>query len=171
MGNQPRDKAYVHDAHWYPDNNVELILGTRATGLDPKEHTVTLDGPDTVRYDKLRLATGSRVRRLDLPGSDNPGIRYLRTVTESDAILSDLREEALAGELPRRCGELLHEHAVVGIERGQRRRGERRDHSKQDTEYRLRVRTPRAEALEQHVRREPAYVLGDDRLRPGHERF
>ena len=94
MGNQPRDKAYVHDAHWYPDNNVELILSTRVTRLDPKAHTVTLDGAETVRYDKLLLATGSRVRRLDLPGSDNLGIRYLRSITESDAILSDLREGA-----------------------------------------------------------------------------
>ena len=84
----------MHDAHWYPDNEVELVLGTRVTRLDPKAHTVTLDGVETVRYDKLLLATGSRVRRLDLPGSDNPGIRYLRTITESDAILSDLREGA-----------------------------------------------------------------------------
>src|SRR6185369_51226 len=64
MGKEARDKAYVHDAHWYPDNKVELILSTRATRLDPDAHMVTLDGAETVRYDKLLLATGSRVRRL-----------------------------------------------------------------------------------------------------------
>src|SRR5258705_10649477 len=94
MGKEPRDKAYVHDAHWYPSNNVELVLGVRVTKLDPKPHTVTLDDVEPLRYDKLLLATGSRVRQLDVPGSDNLGIRYLRTITESDAILSDLGEGA-----------------------------------------------------------------------------
>ncbi|MGH3731522.1 MAG: NAD(P)/FAD-dependent oxidoreductase, partial [Micromonosporaceae bacterium] len=37
-------------------------------------------------YDKLLLATGSRVRRLDVPGADLHGVRYLRTVDESDEL-------------------------------------------------------------------------------------
>ena len=45
----------MHDAHGYPNNNVELILGTRVTRLDPKAHTVTLDGAETVRYDKVAV--------------------------------------------------------------------------------------------------------------------
>jgi 3-phenylpropionate/trans-cinnamate dioxygenase ferredoxin reductase subunit len=94
MGKEPRVNAYVHKAQWYPDNNVELVLGTRVTRLDPKAHTVTLDDVGPLRYDRLLLATGSRVRRLDLPGSDNLGVRYLRTIAESDAILSDLQEGA-----------------------------------------------------------------------------
>ncbi len=94
LGKDPRDKAYVHDAQWYANNNVELVLGVRATALDVKAHTVTLDDVEPLRYDKLLLATGSRVRRLDAPGSDNLGIHYLRTMTESDIIRNDLREGA-----------------------------------------------------------------------------
>src|SRR5262249_50792969 len=86
------DTAYVHDTHWYDTNNVELVLGVTATALDPKAHTVTLDGVEPLRYDKLLLATGSRVRHLDVPGSDNLGIRYLRTITQADALRRDLRE-------------------------------------------------------------------------------
>src|SRR5258705_5357218 len=92
LGKEPRDKAYVHDAHWYSNHDVDLVLGVRATGLDAKAHTITLDDVEPLRYDKLLLATGSRVRRLDLPGADNLGIRYLRTITEADALLYDLRE-------------------------------------------------------------------------------
>jgi 3-phenylpropionate/trans-cinnamate dioxygenase ferredoxin reductase subunit len=44
LGKDPREKAYVHDAKWYADNNVELLLGRRATFLDAATHTVTLDG-------------------------------------------------------------------------------------------------------------------------------
>ncbi len=94
LGKEPRDKAFVHDALWYSNNNVELVLGVRATALDVKAHTVTLDDVEPLRYDKLLLATGSRVRRLEVPGSDNLGIHYLRTITEADMIRNDLREGA-----------------------------------------------------------------------------
>ena len=92
LGKEPRDKAYVHEAHWYATNDVDLVLGVQATSLDPRAHTVTLDNVEPVRYDKLLLATGSRVRLLDVPGTDNMGIRYLRRITEADTLRGDLRE-------------------------------------------------------------------------------
>jgi 3-phenylpropionate/trans-cinnamate dioxygenase ferredoxin reductase component len=91
LGNEPRDKAFVHDAEWYGAHDVELLLGVRATDLDPGSHTLTLDGYEPLRYDKLLLATGSRVRRLDVPGTDLSGVRYLRTLPEADALVDHLR--------------------------------------------------------------------------------
>ena len=76
----------LHDRQWYEDNSIELRLGTTATALDPSAHTVTLDDGSTVGYDELLIATGSRVRRLDVPGGDLPGIHYLRTAAESQAL-------------------------------------------------------------------------------------
>jgi 3-phenylpropionate/trans-cinnamate dioxygenase ferredoxin reductase subunit len=92
LGKDPRDKAFVHDAAWYSANDVELVLGVEATGIDRAKRTVTLDNVEPLRYDKLLLATGSRVRRLDVPGSDNTGIHYLRTLTQAD-----LLREAVTG--------------------------------------------------------------------------
>src|SRR5256714_5585734 len=91
LGTEPRDKAFVHDAQWYAAHDVELLLGVRATDLDPVSHTLTLDGYEPLRYDKLLLATGSRVRRLDVPGTDLSGVRYLRTLPEADALIDHLR--------------------------------------------------------------------------------
>ncbi|BCB84364.1 NAD(P)/FAD-dependent oxidoreductase [Phytohabitans suffuscus] len=91
LGQEPRDKAFVHDPGWYQEHDVELVLGRRATHLDVAAHTVTLDGVDELRYDKLLLATGSRVRTLDVPGSDIHGIRYLRTMDEAEALLDGVR--------------------------------------------------------------------------------
>jgi 3-phenylpropionate/trans-cinnamate dioxygenase ferredoxin reductase subunit len=90
-GKEPREKAFVHDAGWYAEHDVELILGRRATHLDTANHVVMLDGVDPLRYDKLLLATGSRVRTLHVPGADAHGIRYLRTMDESEALLGRLR--------------------------------------------------------------------------------
>jgi len=90
-GKEPEEKAFVHDPGWYGEHDVELTLGRRATHLDTAAHTVRLDGVDELHYDKLLLATGSRVRTLDVPGSDIRGIRYLRTMDESEALLDGLR--------------------------------------------------------------------------------
>jgi 3-phenylpropionate/trans-cinnamate dioxygenase ferredoxin reductase component len=94
LGKEPLEKAYVHDAAWYSEHDVELLLGITATALDPKAHIVTLDGVDPLHYDKLLLTMGSRVRRLDVPGTDNAGIHYLRTMTESVALRDSLQPGA-----------------------------------------------------------------------------
>ena len=77
-------------ASWYRDHNVDLRLGTTVTALDPDAKTVTLPDGSTLGYDKLALATGSRSRRIDLPGAGTDGVYYLRTVDDADAILAML---------------------------------------------------------------------------------
>jgi 3-phenylpropionate/trans-cinnamate dioxygenase ferredoxin reductase subunit len=91
VGNDPREQAFLHEEAWWAEHNIELLLGRRATMLDAVEHTVTLDGVDELRYDKLLLATGSRVRTLPVPGHDLHHVRYLRTIDESDALQAHLR--------------------------------------------------------------------------------
>src|SRR4051812_2059700 len=88
----PREQAFVHDASWYAQHDVELVLGVRATALDPARHAVTLDGFEPLRYDKLLLTTGSRVRTLTAPGTDLTGVRYLRTIAEADILVDHLRQ-------------------------------------------------------------------------------
>src|SRR5215831_410966 len=63
LGKAERDKAFVHDASWYPGNSVELMLGTTVTAISPADHTVTLPSGEPLRYDKLLLTTGSTPRR------------------------------------------------------------------------------------------------------------
>jgi 3-phenylpropionate/trans-cinnamate dioxygenase ferredoxin reductase subunit len=94
QGRQPREKAYVHDAAFYDERGVELVLGRRATALDAGLHVLTLDGAEPLRYDKLLLATGSRVRDLDVPGADAAGVHYLRAIGQADTLLAALRPGA-----------------------------------------------------------------------------
>lgn len=91
LGDQPREKAFVHDPSWYAENRVELLLGRRATDLDPGTRTLTLDGAESLHYDKLLLATGSRVRTLDVPGATLPQVHYLRRIDQADELAATLR--------------------------------------------------------------------------------
>jgi 3-phenylpropionate/trans-cinnamate dioxygenase ferredoxin reductase component len=83
---------YVRPAGWWADHDVECRYETVAA-VDPAAHTVTLDSGEELGYHKVLIATGGRNRRLNIPGADLPGIHYLRTVAECDAI----KREAVPG--------------------------------------------------------------------------
>jgi len=81
---------YVRPAGWYQEHEVELVTGSRVVAVDTAARTVALDSGREFGYQQLLLATGGRNRRLDLPGSELPGIHYLRTVAECDAIKAEV---------------------------------------------------------------------------------
>src|SRR6516162_7443638 len=76
---------YVRPADWYADHDVELRSGTVAA-IEPHAHTITLDSGEELGYQRVLIASGGRNRRLAIPGAGLPGIHYLRTVAECDAI-------------------------------------------------------------------------------------
>jgi 3-phenylpropionate/trans-cinnamate dioxygenase ferredoxin reductase component len=91
-GKKSLDDFTVHDAAWYQDSNIDLRLGTAVVAIDRAGHQVVLPDDSTVRYDKLLLATGSRSRRLPIPGADAAGVHYLRTFDDAVELNSVLRE-------------------------------------------------------------------------------
>jgi NADPH-dependent 2,4-dienoyl-CoA reductase/sulfur reductase-like enzyme len=71
---------------WYARHDVELLLGSRAVGLDPGSRTVRLGDGARIGYDRLLLATGSRPEPLDVPGGQLAGVHHLRSTGDADAI-------------------------------------------------------------------------------------
>jgi 3-phenylpropionate/trans-cinnamate dioxygenase ferredoxin reductase subunit len=97
FGRPPLSKTYmrgeeglggwlVKPAEWYGNNRVELRTGVTIRGVDTRLKKVTIQGQETVEYDKLLLCTGGRNRRFQVPGAATPGVYQLRTVAECDAI-------------------------------------------------------------------------------------
>jgi 3-phenylpropionate/trans-cinnamate dioxygenase ferredoxin reductase component len=84
---------YVRPAGWYAEHGVDIRRASVA-GVDPAAHTVVLGSGEEISYQKALIATGARNRRLRIPGAELPGIRYLRTAAECDAI----KQEAVAGQ-------------------------------------------------------------------------
>jgi 3-phenylpropionate/trans-cinnamate dioxygenase ferredoxin reductase subunit len=83
---------YVRPPGWYAEYDVEL-RGAAVRRVDPAAHAVILDSGEELAYQKVLIATGGRNRRLSIPGAELPGIHYLRTVAECDAI----KQEAVPG--------------------------------------------------------------------------
>lgn len=65
---------------------VELRQNTRVETIDRKAKSVRLSGGATLGYAQLLIATGSRVRKVNFPGSDLPGIFYIRTIADVEAV-------------------------------------------------------------------------------------
>jgi 3-phenylpropionate/trans-cinnamate dioxygenase ferredoxin reductase subunit len=86
------DGWYVRPADWYQEHDVERLGACGVEAVDAAGHKVTLDSGEELAYQKLLIATGGSNRRLRVPGAELPGIHYLRTVAECDAI----KREAVA---------------------------------------------------------------------------
>jgi 3-phenylpropionate/trans-cinnamate dioxygenase ferredoxin reductase subunit len=86
QGKADRDSIFVQPKPWYAEHAVELSLDSAVTSFEPASRTVTTAAGERLSYDKLLLATGSKPRRLDVPGADLDGVYYLRNVEDSERI-------------------------------------------------------------------------------------
>ncbi len=110
------DDAYSKYDDFYPKNQVRLRTGHAVAKIDRSNHAVTLENGDTVRYEKLLLATGATPRTLDIPGADLGGIYYLRTLEDANAIRTAMQHSkrcAIVG-----AGYIGLETASAAIARG-----------------------------------------------------
>jgi 3-phenylpropionate/trans-cinnamate dioxygenase ferredoxin reductase subunit len=89
-GEMERERLLLRSAQFYEQAHVETRLGLRVTAIDRTDHRLRLSDGDELHYDKLLLCIGSRPRLLEVPGYDLPGIHYLRTIADVDAIRADM---------------------------------------------------------------------------------
>jgi apoptosis-inducing factor 3 len=73
---------------YYTDRRIELVLNSRVTSLDVLQKRVQLENGKTYPYGALLLATGADPVRLPIEGAKDSQIHYLRTFTDSRAIVS-----------------------------------------------------------------------------------
>ena len=77
-GEKTLEEITIRPERVYAKDGIEFLLQTRVDSIDRDNRRLLLANGQTLNYDKLALTTGSRPRRLDLPGADLPGIHYLR---------------------------------------------------------------------------------------------
>jgi NADPH-dependent 2,4-dienoyl-CoA reductase/sulfur reductase-like enzyme/nitrite reductase/ring-hydroxylating ferredoxin subunit len=71
---------------FYPAQGIELLTGRRVVSLDAVKKTVSLEGGETLRFDKALLATGGTARKLSIPGAEGSGCFTLRSTADARAI-------------------------------------------------------------------------------------
>lgn len=92
-GEQGLARVYLRPEKFYQDNDVTLKLNKRASQINRHAKSVTLADGEQITYDKLIISTGSRPRMLNIDGSDQPGIHYLRTIADVDGIRAEMQPD------------------------------------------------------------------------------
>ncbi|WP_406634421.1 NAD(P)/FAD-dependent oxidoreductase [Amycolatopsis sp. WGS_07] len=97
---------YFHDAAHYSTLDIRLVLGDPVTTVDRPNQTLCLRSGETVCYDHLVLATGSRPRRI----TDLAHLRNVFHLHDRDSAL------ALGGQLRQGRSMLLAGGGFIGLE-------------------------------------------------------
>ena len=89
-GTAQDDWIPLRSPEFYADGRIDLVLNARVASLDAQRKQVRLENGRTHEYDALLLATGAEPVRLEIPGAADSQLHYLRTFTDSRAIVARL---------------------------------------------------------------------------------
>ena len=76
----------VKKKEWYEKKRINLLLGTRVTGVVPDEKKVRTAAGQMLAYDKLLLANGSRPFIPDIKGARKEGVFVIHTMEDAKRI-------------------------------------------------------------------------------------
>ncbi|WP_214416167.1 NAD(P)/FAD-dependent oxidoreductase [Sphaerisporangium fuscum] len=91
LGTTEAGELDVLEPRFYADQDVTLALGSPAIALDLDARRVRLAGGAEFPFTQVLIATGARPRRLQVPGADLDGARYLRDRDDGEHLATALR--------------------------------------------------------------------------------
>jgi anthranilate 1,2-dioxygenase ferredoxin reductase component len=86
MSEEGERKAFIRPHDWYSAHRIDLRLSATVTEVDRRRACVRLDDGSEIGYDRLLLATGSRVRRFSGPVDQRVPLHYMRTLADARAL-------------------------------------------------------------------------------------
>jgi 3-phenylpropionate/trans-cinnamate dioxygenase ferredoxin reductase subunit len=92
LGEADESQVLLCTPQFQTQREVELRTGTQVTAIDRAQQTLQLSDASTLSYDHLVLATGTRNRKLSVPGADLDNVHYLRDRSEADRLRAALTE-------------------------------------------------------------------------------
>jgi NADPH-dependent 2,4-dienoyl-CoA reductase/sulfur reductase-like enzyme len=85
-GRDSEESLRINSEDFYRENGIEVRLGCQVEAVDPEHKRLKLQPGGDFRFEQLIVATGARVRKLDIPGAGLANVRYLRSLDDSRAI-------------------------------------------------------------------------------------
>lgn len=91
-GEMALERTWLRSEGYYQKHGIDVRRGARARRILRPARALVLEDGSRVDYDVLVLCTGTAARRLPVPGVDLPGVFYLRTLADSDALKAAIRQ-------------------------------------------------------------------------------
>ncbi|MGA3059972.1 MAG: FAD-dependent oxidoreductase [Candidatus Bathyarchaeia archaeon] len=83
-------KMKCRNDNFWKENNIETLMGKKATTLNLTEKTVQLDSGEKVAYEKLLLATGGKPFIPKMEGSDKDGVFTFTTIGDAQRLAAKI---------------------------------------------------------------------------------
>jgi NADPH-dependent 2,4-dienoyl-CoA reductase/sulfur reductase-like enzyme len=99
-GNAKPDWIPLRGPEFYQEQRIDLVLNSPVSSIDASARSVRTADGRTFAFGAMLLATGAEPVRLKIPGADGPRVHYLRSQTDSEAIIasaSDTRTALVIG--------------------------------------------------------------------------
>ena len=87
---------YMLDTDAHDQAQIKLHQDTRAMEIKKEVQSLRLSTGESLKYDRLVLATGAQARVPSVEGRDRPGVFVLRTLADAEAVRAYVRELDLA---------------------------------------------------------------------------
>jgi 3-phenylpropionate/trans-cinnamate dioxygenase ferredoxin reductase subunit len=78
------ERLYIRPPTFWGEKDIELVLGTEVTAIDPSAKLLTLS------YNKLVWAAGGDPRKLPIRGGDLAGVHAVRTREDCDRMMGEI---------------------------------------------------------------------------------
>jgi NADPH-dependent 2,4-dienoyl-CoA reductase/sulfur reductase-like enzyme len=90
-GKDTEDSVWISPLEFYRQHGIELRLSS-VDGINTGDKVLQLQSGESFAFEQAILATGSRVKKLTIPGHDLTNVFYLRSLDDSKAIRDRARE-------------------------------------------------------------------------------
>jgi NADPH-dependent 2,4-dienoyl-CoA reductase/sulfur reductase-like enzyme/nitrite reductase/ring-hydroxylating ferredoxin subunit len=87
-GSAQEEWISLRSAEFYREQRIDVKLGARVARIDVPNRQVHMQDGSRHDWEALLLATGAEPTRLEIPGADLPHVRYLRTWSDSRALVA-----------------------------------------------------------------------------------
>lgn len=85
------EQTLLHPPADYQSKDIESLLEHRVQHVGIAEKVISLADGTRIHYDRVLIATGAHVRKLDAPGADLPGVHYLRSLRDCAGLADALK--------------------------------------------------------------------------------
>ncbi|WCN15237.1 FAD-dependent oxidoreductase [Marinomonas mediterranea] len=82
LGNTTEHELLIRPEIAYAKDDIDVLINQEVRDIHPERHSLVMQDGSNIHYDKLVLCMGSKMRRLDVLGSDLRGIFYIKTIRD-----------------------------------------------------------------------------------------
>lgn len=84
------ERLHLRSASFYQENRISLLCGQHVRSLDRRARQVKLDDGQNLDWDRLVLATGTRVALPQIDGLNLPGVYTLRSIDDARRLRGEM---------------------------------------------------------------------------------